>query len=119
MEAHLSSLGFKIEAITPKVQAVSEQSITEWKWEIEATRSGIQRLHLTLSALLNVEGEKMPRAIQIFERTIKVWVTLPQKLYEVVADNWQWLWTAILIPIVGWIIRKSKQRHVPEEENAG
>jgi hypothetical protein len=110
MEARLSGLGFKIETVTPEVQAVSATNVTEWKWEIEPTEPGSQRLHLTLSAQLHVEGQRVPRTIRTFERTIEVHVTWSQKVSHFVANNWQWLWTTILIPIAGWIIRKRKQR---------
>jgi hypothetical protein len=106
MEARLSGRGFKIQAITPEVQAVSKANVTEWKWEIEAAKPGSQPLLLTLSALLQVEGERLPRAIRTFERTIEVRVTWPQRLSNFMVDNWQWLWTTLLVPIVGWIIQK-------------
>ena len=72
MEARLSGVGFKIEAITPETQTVSEQDTTEWQWEIEATWLGTQHLHLTLSALLSVADEQLPRAIRTFQQTIEV-----------------------------------------------
>jgi hypothetical protein len=68
MQARLSGSGFKIEAITPETQAVSALNVTEWKWEIEPTKRGPQRLHLTLSVLIYVEGDRTPRAIRTFEK---------------------------------------------------
>jgi hypothetical protein len=53
----------------------------------------------------------MPRVIRTFEETIAVNVTLSQRVSSFFANNWQWLWTAILIPIIGWLI--SRRRRLP------
>lgn len=110
MEARLSGSGFKIEAILPEVQAVAASNNTEWKWKIEATKGGNQELHLTLSALLYLDDQPTPYVIRTFERTINVRVTLLRRISSFVAGNWQWLWTAVLIPVAGWIIHKRKRR---------
>jgi hypothetical protein len=109
MEARLSGSGFKIEAITPEVQAVSASEPTEWKWEIEPTKVGSHHVHLTLSAHLQVEGQRVPRLIRTFERSIKVNVTWREKAGLFLAGNWQWLWTAILVPITAWVVRRWKR----------
>jgi hypothetical protein len=109
MEARLSGRGFKIEAITPEVQAVGASELTEWKWIVEPTQAGPQLLHLSLSAHLHVEGQRVPRVIRTFEQSIEVHVTWPQRVTAFVASNWQWLWTAILVPVIGWAIRKRMQ----------
>lgn len=110
MEARLTGSGFKIEAILPEIQAVAAAKTTEWKWKIEATKGGSQELHLTLSALLYVDEQPTPYVIRTFERTISVHVTLFRRISSFVAGNWQWLWTAVLIPVVGWIIHKRKRK---------
>jgi hypothetical protein len=83
MEARLSGVGFKIEAITSEVQVLSEREITERKWEIEPTRVGRQYLHLTLTALLYVADDQVRRTVRTFERIIdvdEVVVSWPQRL---------------------------------------
>src|SRR5262245_27071665 len=42
MEARLTGQGFKIAVITPEAQAVSGAEVTEWQWEIEPTKGGVQ-----------------------------------------------------------------------------
>ena len=80
-----------------------------WKlWQVEATKEGEHRLHLTLTAILEVEGESMQRKIETFAHMITVEVTTGQRVSRFVANNWQWLWTAILIPIVGWLWRRQR-----------
>jgi hypothetical protein len=110
MEARLSGLGFKIEAISPAVQLVSGQGVTEWRWEIEPTRVGTRRLHLTLSALIDLKGIESPYAVRTFERSLDVRVTWGERLTGFVSDNWQWLWTALLIPLGGWALSRRRDR---------
>ena len=54
MEARLSGYMFQITAITPEIQAVSKSQQTEWKWEIHPKKEGKHRMHLTLTALLEI-----------------------------------------------------------------
>jgi hypothetical protein len=118
MEARLSGPNFAITAITPEVQAVSRNNITEWKWEVKPASNGRQNLHLTLSALLNVDGESTPRVIRTFDQVIQVEVRWSQRVGVFFENNWQWLWAAILVPIAGWLWRrKKKKRRHPSFEN--
>jgi hypothetical protein len=111
MEATLAGVGFEIEAITPERQAVSLRDVTQWKWEVEPTRTGVLRLHVTLTGFVDVAGERRPRAIRTFERTLVVRVTWRARVTGFVSDNWQWLWTAILVPLAVWVIRRRRNRH--------
>ncbi len=102
MEARLRGQAFAITPLTPEIQAVSKIERTEWKWQLKPQQAGRQSLHLTLSALLDIEGHNTPRIVKTFEKTILVEVTTTQKITRFLEANWKWLWTAILIPLVGW-----------------
>ena len=106
MEARLSGNMFTITEITPAIQAVSESGNTEWKWEIVPKESGLHSLDLTLNAFLTVGGISTPRTIKTYSKTIEVNVTTVQKIEGFVSNNWQWLWAAVLVPIVGWLWKK-------------
>ena len=109
MEANLAGTGFKIEAITPAAQSVSGAGVTEWKWEVEPTKTGTRRLHLSLSAILDLEGKESLYTVRTFERTLEVQVPLRERLGGFVAGNWQWLWTALLLPVGGWILSRRRR----------
>jgi hypothetical protein len=109
MEARLSGRNFEITAINPEVQAVARREVTEWKWEIKPRADGRQNLHLTLSALLSVEGESTPRVIRTFDRIIIVEVTIVQKTKVFMQNNWQWLWAVVLVPLAGWAWKRRKR----------
>lgn len=110
MEARLTGTGFRIEAITPEVQALSRQQRTQWRWEIEPTRPADLELHLTLSAIFRIEGESVTRTIQTFERTIYVDVPFTKRVTNFVAGNYQFIGSAVVIPIVGGFYHRHRKR---------
>jgi hypothetical protein len=109
MEARLSGNGFQILAITPEQQLISARETTEWRWDIKAIEEGRQRLHLTLSAILNIDGSNRIRTIRTFDRIINVRVSLGKRISSLIANNWEWLFTVLLIPLVTWLWKKRKQ----------
>ena len=108
MEARLTGPNFSITAVTPEVQAISHLAATEWKWDIKPTADGPQSLHLTLSALITIDGASTPRAIRTFDKTIDVEVTTYQRVNSFLQNNWQWLWATVLVPIVGWVWKRRR-----------
>ena len=106
MEARLTGPNFVISAITPETQAVSRSTITEWKWEVRPNSGGHQNLHLTLSAVLSIAGAPTPRVIRTFDKIIAVEVTWNQQVRSFFENNWQWLWAAVIIPLVGWFWKR-------------
>ena len=110
MEARLTGPRFKIEAITPEVQAISGSELTSWRWEVEPTATGRPRLHLTLSAILDVRGSPSTRTVRTFQRTLVVDVSLSDRVANFLQANWQWLWTAILVPVAAWFVARHKRQ---------
>jgi len=108
MRARLTGQNFQIMAITPELQALSGAEITEWKWDIKPEKIGNQRLHLTMSARIDVEGESIERTIQTFDRVIEVNVTAGQTIKTFVKNNWQWLWVVVLAPLGTFFWRKRR-----------
>jgi hypothetical protein len=119
MEARLTGLGFRIEAITPERQAVTRGEPTQWQWQIEPNRSARLELHLTLSALIEVDGVPATRAVRTFERTIQVEVPLIHRVTDFLVSYDQLLLSFVLIPVVGGIyrhVRKKKRSAAANEE---
>jgi hypothetical protein len=108
MEARLTGYMFQITAITPETQAVSKSQETEWKWEVHPKEKGRHELHLTLNAILEINGHSTPRTIETFDTQIEVEVTTRQNMKSFFMSNWQWLWAAILLPVIGWILKRKK-----------
>ncbi len=108
MQARLTGEGFTITAHNPDLQAVTSKAPTRWAWDVRALQEGPHELHVTLDALLLIDGESTPRTIQTFDRTVKVEVTVPQRLGDFFKTNWQWVWTVAVVPVTGWITRKKE-----------
>lgn len=110
MDARLTGAGFKIEAVTPDVQALSRSEQTRWLWQIEPTKTETLELHLTLSAILKVDGESMTRAVRTFERTIEVEVPLESQVLAFAGEHFEWLVTTIAVPVSGALYYRLRRR---------
>jgi hypothetical protein len=113
MEAKLSGRHFNIISITPDTQLISKDEVNEWKWEIEPKEQGKQSLHLSIFALLTVNGNHTIKPIRTFDYVIAVNVTRAQKISSFIEENWQWIFTAILIPFIVWLWKSliGKKQH--------
>jgi hypothetical protein len=114
MEAHLTGAGFEITPITSETQPVSLKETTDWKWDVRPKAFGEQSLHLAVNALLKVDGEDATRAIQTFDKDIRVTVSWPATLIAYPQDHWE-IATAIGAGVVGfggWLfgLRKKKDK---------
>ena len=120
MDAKLTGLGFRIEAVTPERQAISHTERTQWKWQIEPTKAAKLELNLTLSALIEVKGVPSTRAIQTFARTIYVEVPMGQRVSNLLSNNFELITSVLLVPAAGGIYhqyRKRKRRQVSPDDS--
>lgn len=108
MEATLTGLGFAIKSQTPEEQAVSGLVPTRWSWEVKPVEKGEQYLNLSLLAIIEVDGEETQFVVKSFERKIPIHVTTGQILEDFVSENWKWAWGALLIPLVGYLLKRRK-----------
>lgn len=110
MTASLKGSGFKIEAISPALQLINLDGTTEWCWEITATTPGIQKLYLSMDAIFTLDGKDRPYTVQTLSEEIEIVVTWQQQVTAFVAENWKWLWTTILVPFIGWLWERRKNK---------
>ena len=105
MTAYLEGAHFNIHLINGSaLKAVNPGATTAWRWEVEPTKTGQRSLHLSLYALVFVEGESTPYEVKTFDTELKVNVTWFDRAREFVSGNWQWLWTVILFPVGAWLV---------------
>jgi hypothetical protein len=104
LDTRLTGVNFQIEAVTPEQQAVGTTRTSHWEWRVTPTRHGAQQLELTINAILRIDGVDREVSIRTFDRTINVNVDWFDSVSAFIAANWQWLWTAIFVPIalVAW-----------------
>ena len=98
MQARLSGHNFQITNITPNIQAVSS-SKTVWKWEVTPKTQGEHNINLSLSAIVQLDGQETNYSVKTIRQTIIVSLTPFQQVRLFIDRNWQWLWAAILLPI--------------------
>lgn len=94
-------------------QVVAGKPFAQWDWYVTPLKSGDQNLTLTATATIYTpeRGEK-PAYYKTLEKPILVHVDRWRASKQFFANNWQWLWTVILVPGVGllWGLRRRKQR---------
>ena len=112
MEARLDGApAFEVVLLTPGRQPVGRAAPTEWRWSVRADEAGTQTLHLTMNAIVTVDGERFPRSLNVLDRTIEVEITAVQQLGMFVESNWQWVAGTIVIPLgVWWWTNRKKRR---------
>jgi hypothetical protein len=113
MEAKLSGADFEIVPLGDERKAVSAQETTEWFWEITPLETGVLRLHVTLSAFVRVAGEERKRELRVFSKQLEIRVGWVDRLGDFVGGNWQWLWTAILVPVSAWLMARRRGGSTP------
>jgi hypothetical protein len=106
--ARLSGSGFTIEPLTEEIQPVTETGQTVWRWEITPNMPGSHTLHVALSAVIYIADDPTALTFPIgngqYDKTIKVSASWIDRVFSFIGNNWQWLWTMILIPTIGWAI---------------
>jgi hypothetical protein len=110
MQAVLQGNGFHISALMPEIQPVGMKSETQWQWEVTPNRGGNLTLHLTLNALLKINGQSTQSAIRTFDRTIAVQVTWKRRTGDFFRDNYKWIWTVAVIPFATWLRQKRRRK---------
>ncbi|HUK36611.1 MAG TPA: hypothetical protein VLV86_22000, partial [Vicinamibacterales bacterium] len=111
MEAQLEGApSFDVNALTPRRQPVSRSAPTEWRWTVTAVQAGRHELHLTISAIISVDGERYPRSLNVLNRDIDVQVTARQRLGMFLGSNWQWLLGTLVIPSAAWLWNRKRKK---------
>jgi len=94
-------------------QIVEGKTFAEWKWWVTPLKSGDQNLTLTATTIIFLPGRgEKPYDYKTLEKPILVHVDRWRASKQFLANNWQWLWTVILVPGVGllWGLRRRKRR---------
>ena len=93
MKAIIKGNNFKIAAISEEIQAMTLNDATEWKWQIKALKEGVQSLHLSITAIFEMNGEEERKTFRTYDRTIEVIVK--KKIIYFISTNWYWIVTII------------------------
>jgi hypothetical protein len=83
-------------------RAVHDTDDTVWRWTVTPTRTGDLPLRAVLIAPVILDGKETPYDVRTFEARVTVFVTPTTRVRDFVAANWQWLWTALVVPVFLW-----------------
>src|SRR5215217_6507955 len=103
-------------------QPIIAEGDTKWGWKIVASNTGDKDLYLNLSIGLSSpqQGESFAfRPVEGFPvsfEKISVKGTPWQNASNFVGSYWQWLWTAILIPLVTFLWARRKKSSKSEDK---
>ncbi len=103
MRARLTGDDFEIHGLNEEEQVVSGDSFTQWAWDVTPLNSGKRPLHLDVSIRIKVPGlAEQHKDYPVIDRDVNISVNPGFLITGFVRDNWQWLVTAILIPVLGF-----------------
>jgi hypothetical protein len=97
MAVTLAGDGFDIVCHSEEEQAVTQDGVTAWEFDIRAVRRGRQRLLMSVSLRFPVPGQPVVcKSIPVREVTIDVEVGVPALVGQFVSCYWQWLLTTAI-----------------------
>lgn len=99
MRARLGGAGFSIEPKDFQDQAVKQGEPTVWVWTVVPEEAGSHTLVFTLEGLIVVDRKEVPIRPPALTAPVEVDVN-PMYFVE---RHWQWLLTAIVLPVVGFL----------------
>jgi hypothetical protein len=117
MRAHLGGAGFEITPQSPDTQVISARRETAWTWQVRPLREGRLELFLTLDAMYRIDGVERWASVRQLSDTIRVSVSADSSAAREaarrralrvgiggwIANNVQWLWAAIILPLGGLV----------------
>jgi hypothetical protein len=75
---------------------------TTWKWQVHSDRPGKHQLTARIETLMQIEGKDTWKTIDVAEVSINIKINgLGWAM-----DNWKWLATAIVLPLIGWYAKR-------------
>lgn len=107
----------------PPTQTIPDNGFAEWRWQVLPSSSGANKT-LVVTAWADLSDQHLdPILIQEYVAEVNVQVapsppppTVGQRIQAFISKNWQWLWAAIVIPALGWLVRwfnRNKKKDPP------
>lgn len=97
-------------------QAVDPNRITEWRWTITPKKMGTHKVNVSVSAVVEVGPDRAERLVKIFDREVMIIVNTVDAIKYFLLSYWQWMWSAIILPIGLWFWKHRKKKEDEEED---
>jgi len=101
MKATLKGKNFEVAEISESKQSMTFNDVTEWKWQIKALKEGHQSLHLSITAIFEINGKEERKTFRTYDKKIKVIVK--NKIKDFFSTNWDKIAT-IITTIIGILV---------------
>lgn len=110
VRADLRTDDFEVTNITPIEQVLLKTESTQWMWKLKPINPGEAEVVLTVTAIVKTDLGNSQRQMKSFEKTIDIDITKKQIIIAFIEDNWQWLWSTILVPLglFAYSLRRNK-----------
>lgn len=105
MKVRLSGNDFDIITLHEEGQIVSKDDYTEWAWDVMPLKAGIKALHLLISVRIQMSLREEKKDFPIIDKDVKVNVNPIYTTKRFIKNNWKWIATALILPILGWAIK--------------
>ncbi|MEN3371041.1 MAG: hypothetical protein V7609_3184 [Verrucomicrobiota bacterium] len=92
------------------IQGVSFETDTKWIWKIRANQVGTYSLVFTLDAIVRINDQPIPYAVQTYSDTIEVNVSASDRIKDFIEKHWQFLLSTLTIPAAVFVYKLIKRR---------
>jgi len=100
------SEAFEITAQSPEDQFVGSDTFTEWRFDVKPLKSGLQELDLMVGVRIKDAGSQEIRFEPSYDRKLNVKIDAVWVFARFVSKNWKWIIGTLLLPIVGYLIKR-------------
>ncbi len=111
MSAHLSGDDFQIDSLNSEEQLIGGDTFTQWAWDVTPLGTGKHTLHLRVTARVSVDGTEGQKDLPVVERDVNIRVNPGYLIGSFLKGYWEWVVTAILVPLVGigWKVQADRK----------
>lgn len=102
---------FEITPITPEEQSIIDEIEGTWSWRVSPKHKGANLpLNVNVMFLINSNGKVYPPLIvRGYANGILVNRDLVWELKKFFNDNWKWLWTVVVAPLIGYAWKRRRR----------
>lgn len=110
LTAELISANFNVVPLTARSQALSNKETTEWRWTLQPLDYGTHLVTLVVHAHVKVGDKETTRTIEVHNEVLEITVTAKHLIFTWLEKHWEWLFTALIFPLVAWTWNNRKRK---------
>jgi hypothetical protein len=123
MKVRLVGETFAIVPLNSEEQLVPAEGHAEWAWDVTPTVAGTRDLYLVVTALVKAPDAQGERDLPVIERQIEVQVNPGFLLGSFIRDNREWVFPAVLVPLLAalgrWLWTRRRRARPPAAPDEG